>query len=62
MTTDAGGVEQPRRIVAIAYVLAAIAVGIFLEKVLRKDGSDRLLVGSPEPTDRPCRAARSRVT
>ena len=32
--TDAGGVEQPKRIVAIAYVLAAIALGIFLEKVL----------------------------
>ena len=35
MTTDAGGVEQPRRIVAIAYVLAAITLGIFLERVLR---------------------------
>jgi preprotein translocase subunit SecE len=31
---DAGGVEQPRRIVAIAYVLAAIALGIFLEKAI----------------------------
>jgi preprotein translocase subunit SecE len=31
---DAGGVDQPKRIVAIAYVLAAIAAGIFLEKVL----------------------------
>ncbi len=31
---DTGGVEQPKRIVAIFYVLAAIAVGIFLEKVL----------------------------
>ncbi len=31
---DASGVEQPRRIVAIAYVLAAIVIGIFLEKVL----------------------------
>ncbi len=28
-----GGVEQPRRIVAIAYVFAAIAIGVFLEKV-----------------------------
>jgi preprotein translocase subunit SecE len=35
MTTDAGGVEQPRRIVAIAYVLAAIAIGIFLERAVR---------------------------
>ena len=33
---DAGGVDQPKRIVAIAYVLAAIAVGIFLEKVLAR--------------------------
>jgi preprotein translocase subunit SecE len=31
---DVGGVEQPRRIVAIAYVLAAIALGIFLERVV----------------------------
>ena len=31
---DAGGVDQPKRIVAIAYVLAAIALGVFLEKVL----------------------------
>ena len=31
---NVGGVEQPKRIVAIAYVLAAIAVGVFLEKVL----------------------------
>jgi len=31
---NVGGVEQPKRVVAIAYVLAAIAVGIFLEKVL----------------------------
>jgi len=30
---NVGGVEQPKRIVAIAYVLAAIAVGVFLEKV-----------------------------
>ena len=30
---NVGGVEQPRRIVAIAYVLAALALGIFLEKV-----------------------------
>ncbi len=31
---NVGGVEQPRRIVAIAYVFAAIAIGVFLEKVL----------------------------
>ena len=31
---NVGGVEQPRRIVAIAYVLAAIAMGVFLEKVV----------------------------
>jgi preprotein translocase subunit SecE len=31
---NVGGVEQPKRIVAIAYVLAAIAIGVFLEKVL----------------------------
>jgi preprotein translocase subunit SecE len=31
---NVGGVEQPKRIVAIAYVLAAIALGIFLEKVV----------------------------
>jgi preprotein translocase subunit SecE len=31
---NAGGVEQPKRIVAIFYVLAAIALGVFLEKVL----------------------------
>jgi preprotein translocase subunit SecE len=30
---NVGGVEQPKRIVAIAYVLAALATGIFLEKV-----------------------------
>jgi preprotein translocase subunit SecE len=30
---DAGGVEQPRRYVAIFYVLAALAFGFFLEKV-----------------------------
>lgn len=30
---NVGGVEQPKRIVAIAYVLAAIAAGFFLEKV-----------------------------
>ncbi len=30
---NGGGVEQPKRIVAIAYVLAALALGIFLEKV-----------------------------
>jgi preprotein translocase subunit SecE len=31
---NVGGVEQPKRVVAIAYVLAAVALGIFLEKVL----------------------------
>jgi preprotein translocase subunit SecE len=31
---NVGGVEQPKRIVAIAYVLAAIAVGFFFEKAL----------------------------
>jgi preprotein translocase subunit SecE len=31
---DAGGVEQPRRYVAIFYVLAALAFGFFLEKVI----------------------------
>ena len=31
---NAGGVEQPRRYVAIFYVLAAIAVGKFLEKIV----------------------------
>jgi preprotein translocase subunit SecE len=31
---NAGGVEQPRRIVAIAYVVAALALGVFLEKVI----------------------------
>ncbi len=30
---NVGGVEQPKRIVAIFYVLAAIAMGFFLEKV-----------------------------
>ncbi len=30
---NVGGVEQPKRIVAIAYVLAALALGVFLEKV-----------------------------
>ena len=30
---NVGGVEQPRRIVAIFYALAAIAIGLFLEKV-----------------------------
>ena len=30
---NAGGVEQPKRYVAIFYVLAAIAAGKFLEKV-----------------------------
>ncbi len=31
---SAGGVEQPRRYVAIFYVLAALAVGKFLEKLV----------------------------
>ena len=31
---NVGGVEQPKRVVAIFYVLAAIALGVFLEKVL----------------------------
>ncbi|GAO03902.1 preprotein translocase subunit SecE [Anaeromyxobacter sp. PSR-1] len=31
---NVGGVDQPKRVVAIFYVLAAIALGIFLEKVL----------------------------
>ena len=31
---DAGGVEQPKRWVAIFYVLAALALGFFLEKVI----------------------------
>jgi preprotein translocase subunit SecE len=31
---NAGGVEQPKRIVAIAYVAAALALGVFLEKVI----------------------------
>lgn len=30
---NVGGVEQPKRIVAIAYVLAALVLGVFLEKV-----------------------------
>ena len=30
---NVGGVEQPKRIVAIFYVLAAIVLGVFLEKV-----------------------------
>lgn len=32
---NVGGVEQPKRYVAIFYVLAAVAVGVFLEKVLQ---------------------------
>lgn len=32
---NVGGVEQPKRVVAIFYVLAAIALGIFLEKMLQ---------------------------
>jgi preprotein translocase subunit SecE len=31
---NAGGVEQPKRIVAIAFVIAALALGVFLEKVI----------------------------
>ncbi len=31
---NVGGIEQPRRIVAIAYVVAALALGVFLEKVV----------------------------
>jgi preprotein translocase subunit SecE len=31
---NAGGVEQPKRIVAIAYVVAALALGVFLENVI----------------------------
>src|SRR5512134_857471 len=31
---NVGGVEQPKRMVAIAYVLAALALGIFLENVI----------------------------
>ena len=30
---NVGGVEQPKRIVAIAYVFAALVIGVFLEKV-----------------------------
>jgi preprotein translocase subunit SecE len=31
---NVGGVEQPKRVVGIFYVLAALALGVFLEKVL----------------------------
>ncbi len=31
---NVGGVEQPKRIVAIAYVVAAIVIAVFLERVL----------------------------
>jgi preprotein translocase subunit SecE len=31
---NVGGVEQPKRMIAIAYVIAALAVGVFLEKVI----------------------------
>ena len=34
MAENVGGVEQPKRIVAIAYVVAALALGVFLEKVI----------------------------
>ncbi len=30
---NVGGVEQPKRIVAIFYVIAAIVLGVFLEKI-----------------------------
>ncbi|MGC3998435.1 MAG: preprotein translocase subunit SecE [Anaeromyxobacter sp.] len=33
---NAAGVEQPKRIVVIFYVLAALAIGVFLEKVIGK--------------------------
>jgi preprotein translocase subunit SecE len=31
---NVGGVEQPKRMIAIAYVIAALAGGVFLEKVI----------------------------
>jgi preprotein translocase subunit SecE len=31
---NTGGVEQPKRIVGIAYVVAALALGVFLENVI----------------------------
>jgi len=31
---NVGGVEQPKRLIAIAYVLAAVVLGVFLEKVV----------------------------
>jgi preprotein translocase subunit SecE len=31
---NVGGVDQPKRVVGIFYVLAALALGVFLEKVL----------------------------
>jgi preprotein translocase subunit SecE len=31
---NVGGVDQPKRIVAVFYVIAALAMGMFLEKVL----------------------------
>src|SRR5512146_710736 len=34
MAENVGGVEQPKRIVAIAYVVAALALGVVLEKVI----------------------------
>src|SRR5512142_489636 len=34
MAENVGGVEQPKRIVAIAFVVAALALGVFLEKVI----------------------------
>ena len=34
MAENVGGTEQPKRIVAIAYVVAALALGVFLEKVI----------------------------
>ena len=38
---NVGGVEQPKRIVAIAYVLAALALGVFLEKSSRSRSRTR---------------------
>jgi preprotein translocase subunit SecE len=31
---NVGGTDQPKRIIAIFYVLAAVALGVFLQKVL----------------------------
>ncbi len=32
---NVGGVEQPKRVVGIAYVVAALVLGVFLEKVIQ---------------------------